>query len=195
MFDRASLKLGLDKAVLQSMSGRDNSIGGGGVSHQMLPCTRVFFCCCFFFSSLHYIVVLYMEICMVVLTDIFCTGVILLSGFIHSLSLSIFYSSSSSSSLRRRLRTFCGVELMVPSWTRKMRGLNFVKRTLTKSCNAEPRPSLLNLRVGAPPLPRSASIFHLLFLVCLKVLIIMFSYSFSYKSNFQITFLLRLLIY
>lgn len=35
MFDRASLKLGLDKAVLQSMSGRDNSLGGapgGGVS-------------------------------------------------------------------------------------------------------------------------------------------------------------------
>uniref|UniRef100_A0A8C2ESU6 Chromodomain helicase DNA binding protein 9 n=1 Tax=Cyprinus carpio TaxID=7962 RepID=A0A8C2ESU6_CYPCA len=30
MFDRASLKLGLDKAVLQSMSGRDNSLGGGG---------------------------------------------------------------------------------------------------------------------------------------------------------------------
>uniref|UniRef100_A0A671WJ05 Chromodomain helicase DNA binding protein 9 n=1 Tax=Sparus aurata TaxID=8175 RepID=A0A671WJ05_SPAAU len=29
MFDRASLKLGLDKAVLQSMSGRDNSLGGG----------------------------------------------------------------------------------------------------------------------------------------------------------------------
>uniref|UniRef100_A0A8D0AAB1 Chromodomain helicase DNA binding protein 9 n=1 Tax=Sander lucioperca TaxID=283035 RepID=A0A8D0AAB1_SANLU len=28
MFDRASLKLGLDKAVLQSMSGRDNSLGG-----------------------------------------------------------------------------------------------------------------------------------------------------------------------
>lgn len=44
MFDRASLKLGLDKAVLQSMSGRDNSLGGvgaggaggtgGGVSHE-----------------------------------------------------------------------------------------------------------------------------------------------------------------
>uniref|UniRef100_A0A8C1NLR3 Chromodomain helicase DNA binding protein 9 n=1 Tax=Cyprinus carpio TaxID=7962 RepID=A0A8C1NLR3_CYPCA len=30
MVDRASLKLGLDKAVLQSMSGRDNSLGGGG---------------------------------------------------------------------------------------------------------------------------------------------------------------------
>ena len=30
MFDRASLKLGLDKAVLQSMSGRDNSLGAGG---------------------------------------------------------------------------------------------------------------------------------------------------------------------
>lgn len=29
MFDRASLKLGLDKAVLQSMSGRENSLGGG----------------------------------------------------------------------------------------------------------------------------------------------------------------------
>ncbi|KAG7269995.1 hypothetical protein CRUP_026360 [Coryphaenoides rupestris] len=29
MFDRASLKLGLDKAVLQSMSGRENSAGGG----------------------------------------------------------------------------------------------------------------------------------------------------------------------
>uniref|UniRef100_A0A8C3HRV6 Chromodomain helicase DNA binding protein 9 n=1 Tax=Chrysemys picta bellii TaxID=8478 RepID=A0A8C3HRV6_CHRPI len=28
MFDRASLKLGLDKAVLQSMSGRENSVGG-----------------------------------------------------------------------------------------------------------------------------------------------------------------------
>lgn len=66
MFDRASLKLGLDKAVLQSMSGRDNSLGGGGVSHQMLPIYHVFF----FFSSPHYIVVLYMEICMVVLMDI-----------------------------------------------------------------------------------------------------------------------------
>ena len=30
MFDRASLKLGLDKAVLQSMSGRENSLGAGG---------------------------------------------------------------------------------------------------------------------------------------------------------------------
>uniref|UniRef100_A0A4W5K3T4 Chromodomain helicase DNA binding protein 9 n=1 Tax=Hucho hucho TaxID=62062 RepID=A0A4W5K3T4_9TELE len=30
MFDRASLKLGLDKAVLQSMSGRENSVPGGG---------------------------------------------------------------------------------------------------------------------------------------------------------------------
>uniref|UniRef100_A0A8C7VSA0 Chromodomain helicase DNA binding protein 9 n=1 Tax=Oncorhynchus mykiss TaxID=8022 RepID=A0A8C7VSA0_ONCMY len=30
MFDRASLKLGLDKAVLQSMSGRENSLPGGG---------------------------------------------------------------------------------------------------------------------------------------------------------------------
>ncbi|XP_051510928.1 chromodomain-helicase-DNA-binding protein 9-like isoform X2 [Myxocyprinus asiaticus] len=36
MFDRASLKLGLDKAVLQSMSGRDNSLGGGGQIQQQL---------------------------------------------------------------------------------------------------------------------------------------------------------------
>lgn len=39
MFDRASLKLGLDKAVLQSMSGRDNSLGGGaggGVSWKIV---------------------------------------------------------------------------------------------------------------------------------------------------------------
>ncbi|MEQ2221090.1 Chromodomain-helicase-DNA-binding protein 9, partial [Ilyodon furcidens] len=39
MFDRASLKLGLDKAVLQSMSGRDNSLGGGtggGAAQQQL---------------------------------------------------------------------------------------------------------------------------------------------------------------
>ncbi|XP_059387875.1 chromodomain-helicase-DNA-binding protein 9-like isoform X3 [Carassius carassius] len=36
MFDRASLKLGLDKAVLQSMSGRDNSLGGGGQMQQQL---------------------------------------------------------------------------------------------------------------------------------------------------------------
>lgn len=39
MFDRASLKLGLDKAVLQSMSGRDNSVGGatgGAVSWRMV---------------------------------------------------------------------------------------------------------------------------------------------------------------
>lgn len=28
MFDRASLKLGLDKAVLQSMSGRESHVGG-----------------------------------------------------------------------------------------------------------------------------------------------------------------------
>lgn len=28
MFDRASLKLGLDKAVLQSMSGRESNVGG-----------------------------------------------------------------------------------------------------------------------------------------------------------------------
>lgn len=28
MFDKASLKLGLDKAVLQSMSGRDGNITG-----------------------------------------------------------------------------------------------------------------------------------------------------------------------
>lgn len=28
MFDKASLKLGLDKAVLQSMNGRENSVGG-----------------------------------------------------------------------------------------------------------------------------------------------------------------------
>lgn len=28
MFDRASLKLGLDKAVLQSMSGRDSAVSG-----------------------------------------------------------------------------------------------------------------------------------------------------------------------
>lgn len=42
MFDRASLKLGLDKAVLQSMSGRDNSIGGGGVSRQTSPVYQVF---------------------------------------------------------------------------------------------------------------------------------------------------------
>uniref|UniRef100_A0A8C9TMH5 Chromodomain helicase DNA binding protein 9 n=1 Tax=Scleropages formosus TaxID=113540 RepID=A0A8C9TMH5_SCLFO len=32
MFDRASLKLGLDKAVLQSMSGRENSVGGQQLS-------------------------------------------------------------------------------------------------------------------------------------------------------------------
>ncbi|XP_059368476.1 chromodomain-helicase-DNA-binding protein 9-like isoform X5 [Carassius carassius] len=36
MFDRASLKLGLDKAVLQSMSGRDNSLRGGGQMQQQL---------------------------------------------------------------------------------------------------------------------------------------------------------------
>uniref|UniRef100_A0A7N8Y2F8 Chromodomain helicase DNA binding protein 9 n=1 Tax=Mastacembelus armatus TaxID=205130 RepID=A0A7N8Y2F8_9TELE len=36
MFDRASLKLGLDKAVLQSMSGRDNSLGGGTGGGQQL---------------------------------------------------------------------------------------------------------------------------------------------------------------
>uniref|UniRef100_A0A8C8A3E0 Chromodomain helicase DNA binding protein 9 n=1 Tax=Oryzias sinensis TaxID=183150 RepID=A0A8C8A3E0_9TELE len=36
MFDRASLKLGLDKAVLQSMSGRDNSLGGGSGGGQQL---------------------------------------------------------------------------------------------------------------------------------------------------------------
>lgn len=44
MFDRASLKLGLDKAVLQSMSGRDNSLGGstgGGVSLTLMPMTRM----------------------------------------------------------------------------------------------------------------------------------------------------------
>lgn len=45
MFDRASLKLGLDKAVLQSMSGRDNSLGGGtggGVSFRYVQtdCSR-----------------------------------------------------------------------------------------------------------------------------------------------------------
>lgn len=35
MFDKASLKLGLDKAVLQSMSGRENAANGvrTGVSH------------------------------------------------------------------------------------------------------------------------------------------------------------------
>lgn len=37
MFDRASLKLGLDKAVLQSMSGRDNSLGGGAGGGVSLP--------------------------------------------------------------------------------------------------------------------------------------------------------------
>lgn len=36
MFDKASLKLGLDKAVLQSMSGRENATNGVG----LLP----FFC-------------------------------------------------------------------------------------------------------------------------------------------------------
>ncbi|KAM9544866.1 chromodomain-helicase-DNA-binding protein 9-like isoform 5-T7 [Salvelinus alpinus] len=36
MFDRASLKLGLDKAVLQSMSGRENSVPGGGPTQQQL---------------------------------------------------------------------------------------------------------------------------------------------------------------
>uniref|UniRef100_A0A672G689 Chromodomain helicase DNA binding protein 9 n=1 Tax=Salarias fasciatus TaxID=181472 RepID=A0A672G689_SALFA len=36
MFDRASLKLGLDKAVLQSMSGRDNSLGGSTGGGQQL---------------------------------------------------------------------------------------------------------------------------------------------------------------
>ncbi len=82
MFDRASLKLGLDKAVLQSMSGRDNSIGGGGVSHQMLPMYQVVFFVCLFFSSPHYIVVLYM----VVLMD--CTSVIYIVWF-HSLSFSL----------------------------------------------------------------------------------------------------------
>ena len=46
MFDRASLKLGLDKAVLQSMSGRENSLGaaaaggGGGVSRIKLTHTH-----------------------------------------------------------------------------------------------------------------------------------------------------------
>lgn len=45
MFDKASLKLGLDKAVLQSMSGRENA--NSGVSFQRwlqiavcVPCVR-----------------------------------------------------------------------------------------------------------------------------------------------------------
>ncbi|TNN39541.1 Chromodomain-helicase-DNA-binding protein 9 [Liparis tanakae] len=47
MFDRASLKLGLDKAVLQSMSGRDNSLGGAaagagaGVSVRSKPGVKI----------------------------------------------------------------------------------------------------------------------------------------------------------
>lgn len=47
MFDRASLKLGLDKAVLQSMSGRDNSLGGGGVRNRPLESyfSSCFTCC------------------------------------------------------------------------------------------------------------------------------------------------------
>lgn len=43
MFDRASLKLGLDKAVLQSMSGRDNSLGGGGVRINLLALHQSFY--------------------------------------------------------------------------------------------------------------------------------------------------------
>lgn len=34
MFDKASLKLGLDKAVLQSMSGREGSIAGVNMREQ-----------------------------------------------------------------------------------------------------------------------------------------------------------------
>jgi chromodomain-helicase-DNA-binding protein 7 len=33
MFDKASLKLGLDKAVLQSMSGRENAANGVRHTH------------------------------------------------------------------------------------------------------------------------------------------------------------------
>lgn len=63
MFDRASLKLGLDKAVLQSMSGRDNSLGGGGVSHQMSTD-----------------VVFYIEICMMDAVDQWYSNGLVLSG-------------------------------------------------------------------------------------------------------------------
>lgn len=38
MFDRASLKLGLDKAVLQSMSGRESNVGGVCIFSFHLKC-------------------------------------------------------------------------------------------------------------------------------------------------------------
>lgn len=38
MFDRASLKLGLDKAVLQSMSGRESNVGGVCIFSFHLQC-------------------------------------------------------------------------------------------------------------------------------------------------------------
>lgn len=45
MFDRASLKLGLDKAVLQSMSGRESNVGGVCI-FSYFPLCLEFFCLC-----------------------------------------------------------------------------------------------------------------------------------------------------
>ena len=43
MFDRASLKLGLDKAVLQSMNAKDGNTNAAGGQNVSEACSRLFY--------------------------------------------------------------------------------------------------------------------------------------------------------
>lgn len=59
-----------------------------------------------------------------------------------------------SSCPRRRLKICCDVVHMGPSWMRKMKGPNSVRRTSTRSSSAGQKPSPLSLRGEDPPLLR-----------------------------------------
>lgn len=51
MFDKASLKLGLDKAVLQSMSGRENATNGVRINILRCMINKLYECITFLFLA------------------------------------------------------------------------------------------------------------------------------------------------
>lgn len=51
MFDKASLKLGLDKAVLQSMSGRENATNGVRINILRCMINKSYECITFLFLA------------------------------------------------------------------------------------------------------------------------------------------------
>ena len=157
MFDKASLKLGLDKAVLQSMSGRENNING--VSSPIIDWVSarddqnwVFF----------FVVVVILFVFVVICCDLYLKWGNSKLRY-HSRKCCNRFNSSQ----KRRWRTFWGKELTEPSWRRRMKAQNSVKRTLTTFCYAVRRPLLSRLKERDPPLRRQVC--QSVFLQCVTV--------------------------